>query len=126
MKTFTVGRGDEADVNLQDESISRVHLVVEVINNSQVKLNDLNSTNGSYLLRNVGKISLSDKQVVNVYDRILIGDYETTVEALLNLMPNTTTSSPLNDTSGGTTQSDDAVYSRYIRGEDGRFVRKPQ
>lgn len=112
MQSFTVGRGNKADVKIQNKSVSNLHLNIEIINATQVYVQDLQSTNGSFLLRQLGKICLTEKQQVGVSDHLLLGDYQTTVAELLNQLPS------------GRSEPTDTAFSRYIRREDGQFVRK--
>lgn len=125
MTKFTVGRDNKKDdVFIPDESVSRGHLSVEVLNSNQVYLQDLDSTNGSFLLRHVGMVSLSNKQVANLSDRILLGDHETTVADLLNSFTNKNqNASPASDDPNKATQAKKDL-SRFIIMEDGRHARK--
>jgi len=123
MKSFTVGSGGQADVIINQRGVSRVHLAVEVINDNQIALHDLNSTNGSFLMRGVGRISLSDKQIATRMDTVILGDYQITVEALLNQAPQETPANNQAAEPARSTQSTEP-FSRYIRAEDGTFVRK--
>ncbi len=45
--TYTLGRGTEVDIQIQDPGISRKHLSIQV--DEKVVLTDLNSTNGTFL-----------------------------------------------------------------------------
>ena len=45
--TYTLGRGTEVDIQIQDPGISRKHLSIQV--DEKVVVSDLNSTNGTYL-----------------------------------------------------------------------------
>jgi hypothetical protein len=45
--TYTLGRGTEVDIQIQDPGISRTHLSIQV--DEKVVVTDLNSTNGTYL-----------------------------------------------------------------------------
>jgi pSer/pThr/pTyr-binding forkhead associated (FHA) protein len=44
---YTLGRGTEVDIQIQDPGISRKHLVIIV--DEKVTVKDLNSTNGTYI-----------------------------------------------------------------------------
>jgi two-component system response regulator AtoC len=54
---YTIGRGDDADVHLEDQAVSRQHARLEVGGAGDLRLVDLNSENGSLvgskLIRNV-------------------------------------------------------------------------
>ena len=45
--TYTLGRGSEVDIQIQDPGISRKHLSIQV--DEKVVVTDLNSTNGTFL-----------------------------------------------------------------------------
>ena len=45
--TYTLGRGTEVDIQIQDPGISRKHLTIQV--DEKVVVTDLNSTNGTFL-----------------------------------------------------------------------------
>ena len=127
MQTFTVGRGDESDVVIIDKSISRQHLKVDILSSTQVSLQDLNSTNGSYILCQLGRSSLSQAQVASVSDKLLLGTYEITVAELLRLLSNSSPAQAVNDSSNTETAAQPQSqqnFSRYIRMENGQLVRK--
>lgn len=125
MMRFIVGRDDtNVDVFIPDESVSRRHLAIEVDSSNQVYLQDLGTMNGSFILRHVGKVKISNKQSVNLSDRILLGGYETTVADLLNLFTNKNPNAPqASDSPNKATQAKKNI-SRYIIMEDGRHARK--
>lgn len=129
MQTFIVGRSDESDVVIADKSISRQHLKVDVLSSTQVNVQDLNSTNGSYILHQLGRSSLSQAQIANVSDKLLLGKYEITVAELLTLFARKASQAqvlneqPTQATQQGKTSQQN--FSRYIRMENGQLVRKP-
>ena len=57
-KPLTFGRGDEADVQIKDERMSRQHFVVEP-REDKFFVRDLNSTNGTY----VNNIRISEQEL---------------------------------------------------------------
>ncbi|WP_428354290.1 FHA domain-containing protein [Methyloprofundus sp.] len=125
MMRFIVGRDDSnVDVFIPDESVSRRHLAIEVDSSNQVYLQDLGTMNGSFILRHVGKVKISNKQSVNLSDRILLGGYETTVAGLLNLFTNKNpNASQESDYPNKATQAKKEI-SRFIIMEDGQHARK--
>ncbi|HMS18456.1 MAG TPA: FHA domain-containing protein, partial [Planctomycetota bacterium] len=44
-----VGRGDDADVKIVDQSVSRFHARLEVATHDQLLITDLGSSNGTFL-----------------------------------------------------------------------------
>lgn len=73
MKIITIGRSPENQVIIEDEMISKFHLKIWQNENSQILLQDLDSTNGTYL--NGQKIK-NEQRIVNLGDKIKIGKTE--------------------------------------------------
>jgi pSer/pThr/pTyr-binding forkhead associated (FHA) protein len=46
-ETYVLGRGTDADIQINDPGISRKHLAIEI--NEKIVVTDLNSTNGTFL-----------------------------------------------------------------------------
>jgi len=70
-----IGRLETSHVRLDDESIARMHAVLE-INGQEVRLVDLGSTTGSY----VNGIPVERSAAVRVGDRIAVGPYTMLVD----------------------------------------------
>ena len=63
--SYTVGRGTEVDIQIQDPGISRKHLVIEVA--EKVLIKDLNSTNGTfYKEERISEIEVEDEIIFRV------------------------------------------------------------
>lgn len=45
---FTIGRGEDADLSLSDDSISRIHSTI-IYENGKLYITDMESKNGTYL-----------------------------------------------------------------------------
>jgi len=55
MRNLVLGRGDQADIIIEDAEVSRKHTLIEVVGQNLVYVSDLSSANGTYL--NGDKIS---------------------------------------------------------------------
>jgi hypothetical protein len=63
--SYTVGRGTEVDIQIQDPGISRKHLVIEVA--EKVLIKDLNSTNGTfYKEERISELVVEDEIIFRV------------------------------------------------------------
>jgi hypothetical protein len=63
--SYTVGRGTEVDIQIQDPGISRKHLVIEVA--EKVLIKDLNSTNGTfYKEERISELEVEDEIIFRV------------------------------------------------------------
>ena len=109
--TITVGRSDQANVIIEDETISRLHLELTIVANDKARIRDLNSANGTYILKS-GQIKIDD-EVVDIDQVIIIGEnYQTTPRQLINSVAK------------DLPQDNKSPFSRYIRADDGQFKRK--
>ncbi len=128
MSSFTVGRGKEADVQLEDDSVSRLHLSIRQLSPTQWEVEDLNSSNGTFAL--LGKqVQPITKIVAEAQMVLILGEYQTDLKALLEKHANRARPAPERPASSDNRQQAAETkdpYSRYIRSEDGRYVRKPK
>lgn len=78
-KTYIVGR--EGHIYINDPSVSRQHVEIKFVD-GRIRLRDLDSTNGTYLVREDRRV-----QVLEGYVRpqqpIVIGKWQCTVQSLL-------------------------------------------
>ncbi len=122
MTSFTVGRGVQADVRLSHDTVSRLHLKVTPISDSQCLVEDLGSANGTWLLQDGQRVAVGHQPLAN-HLQLTLGDYPVTLAQLLSLhqQARAATEPP----PGADNQTRDP-FSRYVRSEDGRYVRKPK
>jgi hypothetical protein len=112
MTKITIGRSASADHTISNPSVSSIHLTLEAMPNGCARVTDMNSTNGTFICRGVGRIKISC-EVLALSEILMLGNYQTT---LIALMP---------DQSRFESPSlVDNDFSRYIRTEDGQFTRK--
>lgn len=82
MHAFVVGRGRDADVQLDDESVSRRHAKLAVMNDGEPAIEDLGSQNGTFIN---GKPIVGSARL-HVGDRITLGSCD--LEVLSTYAPN--------------------------------------
>lgn len=71
IREITLGRSPENVVVIPDPTVSRKHAVITVINNEELLLKDLNSTNGTYVLdgnsfKKISEYRFSDDIVIRL------------------------------------------------------------
>lgn len=122
MSSYIVGRSPSADIRIMnDNSVSNQHLRISFIDGRWL-VEDLDSTNGTYLEQRLGKTKVS-RQYVEGTDYIILGNYKVKVADLIRKIealqppPSAVQQSPQN-------QSKNPEFSRYLKAEDGRFVRR--
>ena len=71
-ETIKIGKISSANVNLEDESVSRLHAQVEVSPENQVTIVDLNSTKGTFV--NGARLGANKPQKLTSGDEVKIGD----------------------------------------------------
>ncbi|MDR3152405.1 MAG: FHA domain-containing protein [Bifidobacteriaceae bacterium] len=69
--TTLIGRNEEADILLDDNTISRKHALITRVNNNNWTLKDLSSLNGTY----INGIRIENESKIVSGDKILIGKY---------------------------------------------------
>lgn len=122
MTSFTVGRGEQADVRLNHDTISRLHLRVTLVSPGAYLVEDLGSANGTWLMRDERRVPLAAERL-GARDVLLLGDYPVELAQLLDLYQQG--AQPARHTPDPDSNTRDP-FSRYIRSEDGRYVRKPK
>jgi pSer/pThr/pTyr-binding forkhead associated (FHA) protein len=80
----TIGRAADCDLVLEHESVSRRHAGIEVTAEGYLAVQDLHSSNGTFLHRN-GRWIRSRKVILGTQDRIRFGDHEVSLDRLVSL-----------------------------------------
>lgn len=83
---FVIGRSRDADVVIADESVSRHHAELRVLENGKLMLEDLDSTNGTVLVRD-GQTRKIQEAEIFARDLVRFGEAEIGVEDLLAALP---------------------------------------
>ena len=72
---FIIGKlKDKVDYVLNDDTISRMHAKIQMVDNNQLMLTDLNSKNGSFI--NGERLLANETKKINPGDKIAFADFE--------------------------------------------------
>ncbi len=85
IRTYVIGR--EGHIYLGDDSVSRQHAEITLVNN-RIRVRDLNSTNGVYLL-NGKKVTRIHEEYVEPHQPLMIGKNKCTIQDLLDSLERT-------------------------------------
>jgi pSer/pThr/pTyr-binding forkhead associated (FHA) protein len=85
-QSIRIGRGQGCDLVLTHESISRRHAELTIDSDGSISIRDLNSSGGTFVLRGGKEIPLTARTQLSRTDRLVLGDYEISVEDLLSLV----------------------------------------
>lgn len=85
-RTIRIGRESGCDVVLSDLSVSRRHAELVIADDGTIELSDLKSRGGTYLLRG-GRETQVERVKVQATDVVRLGEYKTTIAALLDSGP---------------------------------------
>lgn len=78
---FSIGRGQDADIPLDDETVSRRHAEVTLTSDGKYYFADCNSSGGSYLLKDAAWVPLQ-QSFVEKTDQLQLGHYQLSVQEL--------------------------------------------
>ncbi|WP_045858560.1 FHA domain-containing protein [Teredinibacter purpureus] len=118
MTAYTVGRGEDAHIVINDASVSSRHLTVERVSENYVRVIDLGSTNGTYVSSGAGKEKITQIDV-QTSDTLFLGAFSIKVADLMGKIAQ----ADVKPSAAGE-RDNEKGFSRYIRTEDGRYVRK--
>lgn len=79
---YRIGRGSGVDIQIDDNSVSRVHAELIATQSGSYYLTDCASSGGSYVARN-GEWKRIRQEFISPTDAILLGQYQTTAPALI-------------------------------------------
>lgn len=85
-KTFIIGRGRDSDILLTHSSISRRHAELIVGADGNAEIRDLQSSGGTYLLRDGKEIPVTTAKLKTT-DLLRLSSYDISVKDLLSLLP---------------------------------------
>ncbi|MEM7563194.1 MAG: FHA domain-containing protein [Pseudomonadota bacterium] len=80
-RTYIIGR--EGHIYINDATVSKQHAELQVIN-GEVYLRDLESTNGTYLIKN-NRLVPFHEGYVQLHQPIVLGNRQYTVQSLLEI-----------------------------------------
>ena len=78
-RTYIIGR--EGHIYINDPTVSKQHAEIQIIN-GEVYLRDLDSTNGTYLIKNQRLVPFNEGYV-QLHQPIVLGNRQYTVHSLL-------------------------------------------
>ena len=122
MKTYIVGRSDSADIQIDDSSVSGQHMSITP-QSGRWHVKDLNSTNGTFIMHAHGKSEIKD-EVLEGSEQLVLGTCNVALADLTARTPQQAQPQAGSQQDAGRQSSEDSGFSRYIRTEDGRYVRK--
>lgn len=79
---YRIGRGSNVDIQIRDETVSRVHAELIATQQGAFYLTDCGSTGGSYVARDNAWVSIK-QAFIRPTDVILLGHYQTTARQLI-------------------------------------------
>ena len=81
---YRIGRGADADIRIDDTSVSRLHAELIITAGGACHLTDCASSGGSYREKN-GKWAPIKQEFIDLIDTLLLGRYQITTKQLLAL-----------------------------------------
>lgn len=85
-RRFTVGRATDSDVPIADDSVSRTHDEVQLLEGDKLRVKDLGSQNGTIVLRQGREFPVKDEQTVFVNDLLKFGEVTVAARDLVDLL----------------------------------------
>ena len=82
VSVYRIGRDSGVDIQINDDSVSRVHAELIVTASGSYYLTDCASRGGSYVARN-GAWRRIRQEFISPIEAILLGNYQTTAPALI-------------------------------------------
>ena len=80
-RTYVIGR--EGHIYINDPTVSKQHAEIQVIN-GEIYLRDLNSTNGTFLVKNQRLVSFKEGYV-QINQAVVLGNKHYTIQQLLEI-----------------------------------------
>lgn len=84
-RQFRIGRDQDCDIPIADDSVSRLHAQLTLLENGSYFLTDCHSTNGTLLIRQ-GRQQALGQELLSPGDRLRFGDAELSLEELLQVL----------------------------------------
>jgi pSer/pThr/pTyr-binding forkhead associated (FHA) protein len=83
MQKLTIGRERNCDIQIADDSVSRVHAEIAVSDDGKLSLRDLASSNGTILIRG-GQRRRIQQEFLSATDHVMFGEVVVSVKDLLD------------------------------------------
>jgi len=84
--TLRLGRSEECEVRLEDDTVSRAHASLRLGAGARLQLTDLQSSNGTFVHRDGRWMAVQETEVF-AQDRLKLGELEVTISELLAPFP---------------------------------------
>lgn len=84
-RTYTIGCDTSSDIPLADPTVSRHHAGLSVLEHGGVEVVDLDSTNGTFILRNGTRARIAQPTFLQGGDEIAFGELVVTLSTLLEI-----------------------------------------
>jgi predicted component of type VI protein secretion system len=82
---FTIGRESTCDIPVADDSVSRMHAELTVVEGTRFAITDCKSSNGTFLTRE-GKTRRIQQELLQPSDRLILGRATLAVSEILALL----------------------------------------
>jgi len=82
---FTIGRESTCDIPVADDSVSRLHAELTVVEGTRLVVNDCKSSNGTFLIRE-GKTRRIQQELLQPADRLILGRATIAVSEILAVL----------------------------------------
>ncbi len=83
-RKYTIGRGLSCDVVLSDDSVSRVHAELTLLEDGKLLVTDCRSTQGTFLMQHGGEVREIKQELVLARDTLRFGNVSMLVKELLH------------------------------------------
>jgi hypothetical protein len=84
-KHFTVGRANTCDIPIAHDSVSRSHAEIELLDGDRLRVRDLGSQNGSFLIRQGREFPLA-QEVVFLNDTLRFGEVALAARDVIDIL----------------------------------------
>jgi predicted component of type VI protein secretion system len=83
LKAISVGRGEEVDVSIDDDTVSRLHVEIVLAGDNRFYITDCLSSGGTFVGRDGSWLPIK-QEYVDAGEVLLLGHYQTTAAQLVN------------------------------------------
>lgn len=87
-RRFTLGRATDSDVPIADDSVSRIHAEVQLLEGDRLRVKDLGSQNGTILIRQGHEFPVKEEQTAFLNDLLKFGEVTLAARDLIDLLKN--------------------------------------